>query len=700
MFAYGAQYYRPPNPPSKVWSKDFEQMSQLGFNTVKLWAMWNYTHPSKDEFDFSELDELVALGEKKNFNVVISLILENAPHWLSQGHPEARYEGQDGVKVDFQARPNTPGGGWPGLCLNHKIVREHAERYMEALASRYADNETVTSFDTWDEAFFEPNHYYPDKRFCYCEACSRDFRRWLRKRYHDLETLNENWEQRYTDWEQVAPPRYHGGYPRFLDWQRFRLENHQRWMKWRAETLRGAAPDVTLRSHGIAGNLGGLVQNYNDDWESASTVEEWGTSSFPHWMDYPEMAEKIEDRIAAHQITLDVARGAAQGRRFWQTELEGGPVRSGNAGSPRGLTCGPFPDPGEMEIWNWNAIMSGAKGVLYWQYRPEMLGLESPGFGLVRRNGEMTDRTQVAERFAKLTTENPELESSKPVEGDIAIGLLPEAANFNYVAEGNTHQFSGTVQGIYKTLWAADYQIDFAKPHQFENYGTVYLPYPLLLEDETVQEIKSFVKGGGTLITGGTPAVHKSNGRVFQEAPGAGLGRIVGASLLTSRPGGSESLELGRGTIAGKVRRDILECHEASMMGSWSDGGIGAVRNSYEKGETIVLGTLVGISCGEDQTNRSKNTFLRLLSDRGLVPVVESNRGIAKTRLHRYEEGFILYMTNESKNQKNIGIKLRKDLGNFKDSIGDVTYLESENMADADIGVDIDGRSGGALIFG
>ena len=59
---YGSQYFRPPHPAKENWQKDMQNMHTLGFNTVKLWAVWNTIERTEGSFDFSDLDELVRIA--------------------------------------------------------------------------------------------------------------------------------------------------------------------------------------------------------------------------------------------------------------------------------------------------------------------------------------------------------------------------------------------------------------------------------------------------------------------------------------------------------------------------------------------------------------------------------------------------------------------------------------------------------------
>lgn len=703
MFAYGAQYYRRPNPPVEQWHDDLQRMAEMEFNTVKAWADWSNLHTSEDDFDFDDLGAFAEMAGDYGLEVHLSVNLENAPHWLAHAHPDARYEDSDGNKVDLQARPNTPTGGWPGLCLNHPAVRRHGTRFMEATGERFASVDAVTHLAIWDEAFFEPHVYYGDRRYCYCAECVDAFRQWLRDRYGDLEALDAAWAHSFSEWGQVQPPRFHGGYPRHLDWLRFRLDDHQRHMEWRAETLREASSTATIRGHGIAGNLGTLPHYFNDDWRSASLVDEWGVSSFPGATegqttggdDTYAAAGDVTDQMVGHLLTLDAARGAARGKRFWQTELQGGFLTSGSAFEPRGLTRSPDPTPEQIALWNWNALAAGSKGILYWQYRPESLGPESPGFGLARRDGAPTERTDVAERFARIVADNPELEAGSPVRGDLALGLLPDGPLFNYVAERDTEQFSQTVRGAYEALWELDYQVDVAKPSTFGSYDAVYLPFPILLDSDTAATIDTYVHEGGTLVADGCPAVYGEDGRLFRDAPGYDLQDVFGVRLERTRFAGDERLGFAAGEIGSTARRDVFQCESASPIARWSDGGVGAAINQYGAGEAIVIGTLAGAVHGAADGDGIRSAFGTLLERLDVTPATKTNRRGTYTRLHRFDGGTVLYVVNTENGSRAVDVDADVRLEEADRVVGDVSLRDGEGAP----GVTVDGHAGGAVIY-
>jgi beta-galactosidase GanA len=176
---------------------------------------------------------------------------------------------------------------------------------MTALASHFAGHEALLGYDVWNEVWFELDGYIGGQYYCYCPATIQAFRDHLREKYGDLEGLNQAWYRRYTEWEQVAPPRYWGGYPDWLDWIKFRLANQGRLLRWRVATLRAADPEALLVSHGLPNTIGSMATMLTDDWRNAREVDVYGLSCFPLWFNY-DNAETLK--------VHDLIRGASAGK--------------------------------------------------------------------------------------------------------------------------------------------------------------------------------------------------------------------------------------------------------------------------------------------------------------------------------------------------------------------------------------------------
>src|SRR3979411_1620028 len=130
-FVYGAQFYRPPHPPRDIRVRELERIArELNFNTIKLFAEWSFINRRESFYDFEEVAEILHECARLGLKVVINTILENAPYWLEQRYPEARYVNAHGQAQLLGGNSNTQSGGHPGLCLTHAGARDSAMDYL------------------------------------------------------------------------------------------------------------------------------------------------------------------------------------------------------------------------------------------------------------------------------------------------------------------------------------------------------------------------------------------------------------------------------------------------------------------------------------------------------------------------------------------------------------------------------------------
>ena len=659
MFPYGAQYYRTPNPPPDEWQKDFAEMAHQGFTVAKVFATWSHVHIGDGSFDFSELDRLFEIAEDNKIKLVVNTILESAPYWLALKYPDARYTDSEDRKLSLMARSTSPGGGWPGLCLDNKEISEQAESFLKAVGSRYADNATLWGYDVWNEVFFEPAGHpgLEDRIFCHCPGTKVKFTEWLKIRYSSLSSLCKTWGRRYTDWGEVYPPPKFGSYPDWIDWLKFRLENQQDQMKWRVATLRAVDSKHQLSSHGIGYTLHGMPNYLTDDFSIASEVDQWGLSSFP--------MGNIQ-HASDHMRYLDVTRSAsaAANKRFWQNELQGGQTSSG-------LSRSPNPRAIDTSFWNWCAFACGAKGLIYWQWRPELLGPESPGFGLCRADGIPSDRMEAANYWATFMNNYPELTDATPTQGDVAILVLPESQIFNYIAESNTNAYAGDVFGIYRALWEANVMVDFIKIDRIEEYPLVFLPFPLMIEAKNAEKLKNYVAGGGTLISHACPAHFTDHGRTCTQIPGLGLDEVFGAMedetefVPSLAAAGRElpSIICKSASINCSIYQEKLTITTGREVARYSDGTVAIVDSDFGRGRARLIGTFPGLTYWTTTDTDAANLIRDALTYAGVQPSVEVSEPEIQARLHSGPGGTFLWIVNANWAEKDVEVRVDRTVG-------------------------------------
>ena len=118
-FIFGAQYYRAPTPEPACWEFDLQRMRELGFNHVKFWVQWRWSHRAADRFVFDDIDRLMDLADKNGLSVTLNTIFDVAPSWVLKEWPDSFPVTADGMPVLPRALCFRQIGGFPGPCLNH-----------------------------------------------------------------------------------------------------------------------------------------------------------------------------------------------------------------------------------------------------------------------------------------------------------------------------------------------------------------------------------------------------------------------------------------------------------------------------------------------------------------------------------------------------------------------------------------------------
>lgn len=511
---FGAQYFRPPFPGKDCWQRDMENMVRLGFNTVKLWAVWNWIEREPGKFYFDDLDELINIAHSVGLLVVINTIPEGAPYWTIQGNEDALYQTASGGKVSYGGPANLPTAGWPGLCLDKPQAAALVERFIRTLAEHVKDHPAMLAIDVWNEPHLEPMFDYRGDMLCYCNHSKARFRKWLQSKYVTLERLNDTWFRTYTTWEQVDPPPRLGTWTDMMDWRLFWMDNLRRLMRLRAAAAKRGAPDLPVQSHvaysgyvGASGN-GGLANELGDEFLLSREVDVFGLTCFPKWL-------MRKDPLFNHFLNNLIVAEASRGKPFYQVELQGG-------GGKAGLLGGEVPDAFDIRMWNYLSIAAGGKGVTYWQYAPEPAGIESPGFGLTGFQGENTERSLEAGRCAK-ELNTPLLGKAKPVKTLNAVYLSRVTSAWFYGAGRQEALYAQAIHGMCKAAYLRG--IPFGFVHQDyldtawdEGVRTLMLPMPITLSADEIDMLELFIRTGGTIVAEAYPGLYDQTGLLDQSA--------------------------------------------------------------------------------------------------------------------------------------------------------------------------------------
>ena len=159
---YGGDY-NPNQWPKEIWEQDMVYFKDARINsaTINVFS-WAKIQPAEDTYYFDELDEIVEMLSKENYDIVLATSTGAMPAWLYKKYPEVARTDYFGRHHKFGQRHNH--------CPNSLVFQKYAKALVEKLAERYAHNPHVTCWHISNEYGGE----------CYCENCEKAFRVWLK----------------------------------------------------------------------------------------------------------------------------------------------------------------------------------------------------------------------------------------------------------------------------------------------------------------------------------------------------------------------------------------------------------------------------------------------------------------------------------------------------------------------------------------
>lgn len=678
MIIYGAQYYRPPFPEKECWKGDLLKMKQSNFNTVKLWAVWSWIERKEGEYYFDDLDALVDACAEVGLNVVINTIPEGMPYWAARRHPDARYTTHEGQRIEMSGAANMPSGGSPGLCADKPEVQAQVCGFIRKVVERYAPKANVIAFDVWNEPHIEPIFDYPDKLFCYCEHSQARFTAWLQAKYGTIEALNERWLRAYAGWEDVLPPARFGTYPDMMDWRRFWVENLGAWLEARVAAARPAANGKILMTHvpfsGYIGGSGegGLGQHLGDEFILAEKVDQFGLTSFPKWLmgnDYVQHLANLElvaaaaaSRASGAASASRASGAAAAGKDFWQSELQAGVGKWEAFGRP-------VASPEEIRLWNWSAAACGAKGVLFWQWRPEPSGTEAPGFGLTTLDGELSPRTETAAACAAAFNAANGFDRARLLLPANGIFVSRNAALWWHAAGRGEALYARGLYGAYRACFDAGIPVRMVHADRLgaalddglDALHVLYAPAPLALSDGELSVLERFVSGGGTLVVEACPGLFDERGvigkdrRFMEEVFGLGRPEIDSLGRVAVRWLEGEGLE-----FSGRYYRQDFQALRPGVrrLGVFEDGRPAVTERDFGGGRAVWVGTFPSLAVSLDQDAGSAGFICRWMRPAGYPQLRELAAG-EKTLVRLHQNGNNIYVSAVNYGERDQHVRLQ-----------------------------------------
>ncbi|MGJ5893319.1 beta-galactosidase [Streptomyces niveiscabiei] len=637
-FSYGADY-NPEQWPREVWEEDIRLMQAAGVNVVSVAIFsWARLQPGPDSWDFGWLDEVMDLLHAGGIGVDLATATASPPPWLTTAHPEILPVTQTGETL------------WPGARQHWRptspVFREHALRLVRAMADRYKDHPALVAWHVSNELGCHNIYDYSDD-------AARAFRLWLRARYGTLESLNHAWgtafwSQRYTDWEQILPPRLAASHPnptQQLDFKRFSSDVLKDYLRAERDILKEITPDVPVTTNF-------MVMGETKGMDYADWAAEIDFVSNDH---YVHPGPQSRDELS---FSANLTSGIAGGKPWFLMEHSTSAVNWQPVNVAK--------RPGEMARDALLHVAHGADAVCYFQWRQSAAGAEKYHSAMVPHAGEDS------EVFRAVAALGATLKTLAPVAGSdreaARVGIVFDWDSW-WASEQDSHPtalLKYRQEGLdwYSALLALGVRADLiTKRTDFSRYDVLITPVLHVMPAELAKELTRYAEQGGHLIATYFSAVVDENDHIWLGGYPGALRDLLGIRVEEFGPLlADESVALDDGTTGTLWTDRITLADEATEV-------LARYESGNQSGRPAVTRRMTGGGSASYVSTRLGVEGLTALLPKLLQPAgVESElpagaRGRVELTVRKGAEDRFLFLVNRTDDEV--------DLSGFA---GDVLY--------------------------
>jgi beta-galactosidase len=616
---YGGDY-NPEQWPESVWAEDIELMRQAGVNLVSVGIFsWALLEPAEGKYEFGWLDRVLDLLHGGGIAVDLATATASPPPWFSASYPETLPVTVEGNRL------------WPGsrqaYCPSSPRYRAAAAALVEQLATRYAGHPALTMWHV-------NNEYGCHVSRCYCDVSAAAFRRWLQRRYGDLDALNAAWgtafwSQRYHDWDEIGPPRLapsFGNPTQALDFRRFSSDELLDCYRAERAVLGRLSPGKPVTTN--------FMLPAFDSIDYHSWAPEQDLVSNDHYLRAEDPDNHIDLALGA-----DLTRSLGHGAPWLLMEHSTSAVNW----QARNVAKA----PGQLRRNSLAHVARGADGAMFFQWRASAAGAEKFHSGMVPHAGTNTKVWREVVGLGADLRALAEVAGSR-VEATAAI-LWDTQSRWAQNLDAHPSVDLGYLDEIrawHRTLWNAGITADVVHPSDdLTRYRAVFVPSLYLVDDYGAGNVEQYVRGGGTLVVGPFSGIVDDNDHIrLGGYPGA-FRDVLGVRVEEFFPlpeGGTVTLSNGgTGLVWSELARSTGAEVVASYAGGVLDGGPAITRRPYGQGVGWYLGTRL------DDTSRAA-LLGRICAKAGVTGTVAAPAGIEAVRRRHAEGASYLFVLNHT----------------------------------------------------
>ncbi|MBQ8357140.1 MAG: beta-galactosidase [Clostridia bacterium] len=568
--------------------KNFVQMRENGLDTVVVWPSAFWWEEKKEGYPFNTGKVLLQIAERVGLGIIMELagqlpMMEYIPDFQMK---------DDYYAVDEKGNKKLKPASFGYLNYFHPEVDALICAHYEKTALAYRDFPALIGYDIFNETMFAS----------YDEHTLGRFRLWLQKKYKTIEELNAVWERTYTDFSQVAyAPWMWMSIAPAADWGAFRKASTGIYLKNWCDAIRKVDDKHPL----IADNIGSMITNGTgtyerpqDDYALKETVDEIGMSF------YPKGVAGCKTPYT-RWTTFDAFFSASKREGFYISEMQTHIQALFNP-----TTC---VRPYELKQWCYEALAGGAKGLIYWMWRPFTKGLQTAGRGLVDYKNRSTPRLAFAKAFSEAVEG---IGALKPIRSKVGILFDGQCHDFQvcytrcYKVDQNLYMNS--LCGAYQAMWDAGVRCDIVKLEEIKEYKMLILSNHIVIGEDTAEILTEYVRAGGIIVCDGKIGIVNERTMLNDVLPGGAFNKAMGCEFIDTDYEGLDFTCHDK-SYNGFYGRELVEVTEGRVIGTFADGSPAVVEKVSGRGKVITVNTYLWY--GHNRQCGNADAFAAALAD-------------------------------------------------------------------------------------
>lgn len=614
-------YYYPEHWKKDQWERDIRKIADMGYGFVHLAEFaWSELEPEEGKFDFAWLDRVVRLCQKYQMKVLLCTPSATMPAWMRTKYPETHIMYGNYIRGEHGTRGL-------GSIVDPKY-RFFVGRIVAELARHYGQNSSVIGWQLDNE---------PDAKTDYSPSSQIAFRRWLKNRYNNIDSLNAAWgnafwSQRYDNFDQIMIPNvtlvnWWGNNPHaLLDLKRYSADEQADFLDFEAIGLRKyISPDQFITTNYTAVSpFANPRLTKKLDFATYTAYPNGGSRNLG------DLGFRLGDsKIVAFASSYYKTVGSHTG----VMEMQPGPT---NWAGQASLLL-----PGTVRMWLYHSFAAGGEIACSYRFRQILYGTEQYHAAVIKTDG--VTPSDGGEAYMQFNREMQQLRSNYRQDAPLPAKLVAKKTAIVWNLE-NYWTIERQKQNVQWDAW--NYPVKFLEMAKslgapvdvidektdLSSYKVVIIPAYEMADSELIKKWTDYVANGGHLIITCRTATKDHQGHFWEGETAAPLSNLIGAHIKATD------------MLSPNVKGDILSGQDHYSWNIWGDQlspddntrVLATYNDQFYKGSAAVVKRNIG---------RGSVTYIGVLSDDMKLEkgILKDNYMEAGASVENYPPGVYVY---------------------------------------------------------